>query len=387
VASFKDVTELVDKEKRLEAALKHRDAFLAVLGHEMRNPLAAISLSVDALRVLAQEGGSAAALDAVTVLEHQVKHCRRLLNDMLDTDRISRGVLKVDVSPLDVTTLAKQVVQDHQAMSREHGLRLEFAAGGPAVWVAGDAERLTQVLANLISNSCKFTPPSGLITVAVYSGPGGNVTVSVEDTGPGVLPEDLPHLFNAYWQSETRRTGAGLGLGLTLCKGIVEAHGGTIRAESEGVGKGLRVSVQLPRAKRGPAGGDAAEQRSGRGLPAHKVLLVEDNPMVSSAMRILMEFLGQEVKTAEDGPGALHAAREFQPDLVFCDISLPGGMDGYAVVRAFRNGEIGKVKRLIALTGLAGPEVESLAKEAGFDMLITKPIDPQHLRSILAEEL
>ncbi len=387
VAAMTDVTTLRTKERELAEALRHRDMFMRMLGHELRNPMAVISAAVGSVEIMAEEMGITPVVSSLSVAQREIDHLTRLLDDMLDIARITRGQLEIKREPVNLAAIAREAVEENEIARKDYGPRTVLNVESDGHWVEGDSQRLAQVLRNILTNSRKFTPVGGLITVILKRGDGDNAEIVLEDTGIGMGPDELSHLFEAFWQSPTSGNRSGLGLGLAISKEIVERHGGAIRAESEGRGMGLRTTISLPLAKHVAAAVSPPGAGKAAAMPSRRVLLIEDDPLVSEAMEILLGFLGQTVQVAHNGPDAIEAARLFKPDIVLCDLGLPGDMDGYAVARILATDSTIRPARLVALSGYAGHEERVRSKEAGFDVHLAKPVGVQNLRKLLAEAL
>jgi PAS domain S-box-containing protein len=378
----------VDDKRRAEEALKEadrrKDAFLAMLAHELRNPLAPVRSAVE---VLNRVGPAApAAGQAREMIERQVGHMARLIDDLLDVSRISRGKVLLREEPLDLARLVRAAVEDHRPLLKTAGLELtvEFPEG--PLPLSGDPTRLAQVVGNLLHNAAKFTDAGGRVQVRLAAETDGRTaTLSVRDSGIGMAAEILAQLFEPFSQADRSldRSRGGLGLGLALVKGLVELHGGTIRAASAGLGRGSEFTVRLPLnpdlSLPAPANGPAAAL-AGNAL---HVLIVEDNRDTAESLRLLLELQGYEVDVAFTGGAALESARRLRPDLVLCDIGLPGGMDGYEVARALRADPPRVPLHLIALSGYGQEEDQRRARQAGFDRHLTKPVDPGVLTQLL----
>jgi signal transduction histidine kinase len=367
----------------LHEAARRKDEFLALLGHELRNPLAPLQNALHVLRLRGADPPTVAW--AQDVAQRQVRLLTRLVDDLLDVSRIGRGKILLRREPLDLAGLVATAVEDYRRSLDGAGLTLVAEVPPAPVWVLGDPVRLAQVVANLLGNAVKFTDPGGRVEVAVAVDEAARqARVSVRDTGVGIEPDLLPRLFELYTQGDRslQRSRGGLGLGLALVKGLVELHGGGVRASSDGPGRGAHVAFWLPLAARGsapaetPSGGDQA----GRSL---RILVVEDNRDAAESLRMLLELARHQVVVAHTGPSGLEAARQFRPDVVLCDLGLPG-MDGLAVARALRADPATAGARLVALTGYGSDADHGRAREAGFDLHLVKPVDPKELHRALA---
>jgi signal transduction histidine kinase/ActR/RegA family two-component response regulator len=371
--------EAVDK---LREADRRKDEFLGMLSHELRNPLAPIR---NALYVLQRaEPGAPQAQRAREIANRQVTHLARLVDDLLDVTRIARGKIELRREALDLAALARRTAEDHRALMADRGLALSVDVAPGSLLVSGDATRLTQVLGNLLSNAAKFTPAGGRVTLAVRAERGA-AAVEVQDTGIGIDPALLAAVFDPFTQAEQTlaRSEGGLGLGLALVKGLVELHGGEVAAESGGPGRGACFRVLLPLlAERGRAAGGTGAAGAREGTARRRVLVVDDNRDAAESLAQLVELFGHDAVVAYDGPSAVERVRARQPDVVLCDLGLPG-MDGYEVAPALRAAGAGAA-RLIAVSGYARPEDVRRARDAGFDGHIAKPPDPDEIERLLA---
>ncbi len=369
----------VDARRRAEEALRdadrRKDEFLAVLAHELRNPLAPILNSAHLLRLTGAV--SPAQSRPLEVVERQVRHMSRLLDDLLDVSRISRGKVLLRREPMDLASVVRATTDDLRSLLEQHQLTLVLRVEAEPVPVLGDATRLAQVLGNLLQNARKFTNTGGHVTVTLRRDADAAV-LTVADDGIGMDAEILGRLFEPFSQADRTldRSGGGLGLGLALVRGLVALHDGTVTAASEGPGHGSTFTVRLPLAPELPA----ALPVHGTARPARRrrVLVVEDNADVAESLSLVLESFGHEVTVARNGPEAVDAARAQPPEIVLCDIGLPGGMDGYAVARALRAQQVQRM-HLVAVSGYGQAEDKARAAAAGFDRHLTKPLDPLRL--------
>jgi PAS domain S-box-containing protein len=373
-----DVTELREADRR-------KTEFLAVLSHELRNPLAPIRNSIYILDH--SDPGGDQARRAKAVIGRQVDHLTRLVDDLLDVTRIARGKIELRHATEDLSELVRRSGEDHRAMLHERGLSLKVNVPAEPSWVEGDATRLSQIIGNLLQNAAKFSPPGGAVELSLIRD-GGWAEIHVRDEGVGIDAEMLDKVFEPFVQADRTlaRSQGGLGLGLALVKGLAEMHGGTVRASSAGTSKGAEFVVRLPTispaaARPEPVATDAAPA-SGRRA---RVLVVEDNREVAESIAQLVELLGHDVEVAHDGPAALAKAHARPPDVVLCDIGLPG-MSGFDVARAFRSDPALRRARLVAVSGYALPEDRKEAVEAGFERHVAKPADPDEIERLLAPE-
>jgi signal transduction histidine kinase/CheY-like chemotaxis protein len=369
--------------KALQEAQRHKDEFLAVLGHELRNPLAPLRNALHVLHVRGADPPTVAWAHGVA--ERQTHLLTRLVDDLLDVSRISRGKILLRNEEVDLGRLIGSIVADHQRVIENSGLTLETDLPAGPVWVRGDPVRLTQVVGNLLNNAVKFTDPGGRVLVRVaLVDDGKRAQVTVRDTGIGIAPDMLPRVFELFAQAEQSRSRSrgGLGLGLALVRGLVELHGGEARAASAGPGQGAEFTIGLPVSQPAAAAGVAAAGD----IPARhplRILVVEDNRDAAETMRVLLELSGHQVVVAHSGSRGVESAREFRPEVVLCDLGLPG-MDGLAVARALRQDEATASAHLIAMTGYGSEADQQQCRDAGFDRHLTKPVDPEELQRILA---
>lgn len=375
------LAERMRNEQALRSADRRKDEFLATLGHELRNPLAPILNSLEILKLsgVAAEGGAA---QACAVMERQVSHLNRLVDDLLEVSRITRGVIEVKKQPQDLVALVCAAVDSSRPMFDGMRHELRFVAPGHPIFVAGDAVRLTQVFCNLMNNAAKYTNHGGHITVAIDADE-GHAVVSVKDDGIGIAPNLLSSVFDMFMQVDrsTRRAQGGLGIGLTLVKSLVGMHGGSVEARSDGPGLGSEFLVRLPRIPAVAAAADATRQVAP--LPARRILIVDDSRDGGESLSALLRVLGAEVSLVHSGRAALHAVESFRPDIVLLDIGLPG-MDGYEVARRIRANRANRGIMLIALTGWGQEEDRQRSAAAGFNHHLVKPADIDQLRHLLS---
>lgn len=361
-----------------DAANTAKDEFLAMLGHELRNPIGAIANAVhimdDEKRSASQDGM------ARRVIVRQTEMLKRIIDDLLDIGRALTGKINLDLQPLDLSACVTRAAETLAAAGKTARHRLNVNV--MPVWIRGDAARIEQVLTNLISNAITHTPANGDIRISVAQD-SGDAVITVRDTGMGIMPEALPRIFDLFYQEERRgdRPQGGLGIGLTLVRRLVELHGGTVTASSPGTGKGATFTVRIP-ATYAPANEAAPPAlpdpvRSRR----HKVLIVEDNLDARETLRAALELSGCDVQVAADGPAGIDSLNRWEPDTVIIDIGLPG-MDGNAVAREIR-ARAGARVQLIALTGYGLVQDEEEARAAGFDAHLVKPADLTRLTALM----
>jgi PAS domain S-box-containing protein len=361
---------------------RNKDRFLAMLSHELRNPLAPIR---NCLYVLdhAQAGDKQAKL-AMAIIHRQVGHMTRLIDDLLDVTRISRGKVHLQRQPLDLRDVVFRAVEDHRPAFGVRGVDLNVTVPEEAVPVNGDAVRLAQVIGNLLHNAAKFTPRGGetLLTLEIDTD-NTEAVLRVRDTGAGLAADMLPRVFDEFTQAEGAldRNPGGLGLGLALVRGLAILHGGSVSARSDGLGMGTEFTIRLP-----VGSGPFDVPAESRALPVRsprRVLVIEDNVDTAESLRHALELNGHTVDVAYDGPDGIRKAREFKPEVVVCDIGLPE-LDGYAVARALRADSTLRTAYLVALTGRALPEDKARARDAGFDRHLAKPPDLEALEIAIA---
>jgi two-component system CheB/CheR fusion protein len=385
--AFEDITEEKAREERLQRsenalreADRRKDEFLAVLSHELRNPLEPIRNSLYVLTHA--DPAREEARQARVIVDRQVTHLTRLVDDLLDVTRIMRGKIQLRRERVELGDLVRRTLDDHRASFERSGLGLEGRFESRSFWVEADPARLVQALSNLLGNAEKFTPKGGQVLVTLER-EGGNVILVVRDTGAGIAPEVRGHLFEPFTQAPQTmdRSRGGLGLGLAMVKGLVDLHGGTIGISSEGPGRGTEVSVSLPLEAQPAPVTTPTEPVPAR---CRKVLVIEDNVDSAESLMYALSISGHEVQVAYDGPTGLAFAREFRPEIVICDIGLPV-MDGYAVAKAFRAEPMLKGTYLIALSGYAQPDDLQRATRAGFDDHVAKPTRLEKLDRLLAK--
>lgn len=395
-----EITEKRQSEERLRIAMeeaqrasaqlleadRRKNEFLAVLSHELRNPLAPIRNSVYILE-RAIPGGEQAKR-AREVIDRQAQHMTRLIEDLLDVTRISRGKITLQRERVDLCALARGTAEDHRDVYARNAVALRVEVPDEPLWIHGDPTRLAQAIGNLLTNSAKFTSRGGETILTVAASTPHEATVRVKDNGAGMSAETLQHLFEPFVQAAQTidRTRGGLGLGLALVKGFVEMHGGTVAARSDGEGQGAELTITLPllvpvRPTLSVVPAPSAGTPAGR-----RVLIIEDNVDAADSLKEALELGGHEIAVAFSGPEGVEAARRVKPDVVLCDIGLPG-LDGYGVARALRADADPDVRSslLIALSGYALQEDVATSKEAGFDRHVAKPPSLTVLEKLLAE--
>jgi PAS domain S-box-containing protein len=374
-----DITERKRAEEVLREEDRRKAEFLAVLSHELRNPLAPIRNSIYLLENSAP--GSKQSTHAKEVIRRQTEHLTRLVDDLLDVTRISRGKILLKRTRVDLRDIVR-TADDLRSLFAQAGVDLRVDDASGPVWITADPARITQVLGNLLQNAVKFTPAGGSATVTLAS-KDDHAELRVRDTGVGMEPEKIQHMFAPFVQAEMTlaRTKGGLGLGLPLVKGLVELHGGTVEARSDGVDRGSEFLVRLPLAEMRPEA--HRDLLTAAAAAPREILVIEDNMDAGETLAEILEIAGHHVRVARDGRSGLDLAHEQHPDIVLCDIGLPD-IDGYEVARALRRDEALRGTRLVALSGYAQPEDRKMARDAGFDDHIAKPPDLDELMKIIA---
>jgi PAS domain S-box-containing protein len=388
VLIFRDVTEkrqadreLAESRASLQAADRRKDEFLAMLAHELRNPLAPMRNSLEIMR-LARDNRSVAD-QAISTMERQINQMVHLVDDLLDVARISRGKIALRRERIELRGVLEQAVELCRPIAENlrHDVRVSLPAG--PVYLQADAVRLSQVLSNLLHNACKYTEPGGRIDI-VAERRGEELVVCVRDTGIGIPPAMLPRVFEMFTQIDRtlERAQGGLGIGLTLARELVEMHGGTIEAHSDGPGRGTEMIVRLPLSVEQPADPERPSPAGGEAARACRILVVDDNEDSAESLSTLLAMRGHTTATAHDGPEAIEAAERFRPELVLLDIGLPR-MNGLEVCRRIREQAWGKTMIVVALTGWGQEEDRAKSKEAGFDHHLVKPVQIRELTTLM----
>jgi PAS domain S-box-containing protein len=378
-----DLAELVRtraERSEAEAANRMKDEFIAMLGHELRNPLGAISSAASVLFKLS-EGGDMSAR-ACDVIHRQTEHLTRMIEDLLDVTRARTGKIGLARVPLDVAEVAQRCLGTLGSTGKldQHVIKVD----ANSVWVSADPTRLEQMASNLISNAVKFTPPGGTLWVTVAR-EGADALLRVADTGVGISADLLPRIFDLFVQGERSldRKSGGLGIGLSLVRRLAELHDGRVEAQSAGPGEGSVFTVRLPALDRSTASRPSEAKAPAIDTPPRRIVLIEDNEDSREMLRVSLQMSGHEVGVAADGPSGLALVQRRAPDVVLVDVGLPG-MDGYEVARRIRAMPEGRRIRLIALTGYGQPDDRRRSRESGFDAHLVKPIDPACLMSALS---
>jgi signal transduction histidine kinase len=381
------VVESIEVNRALREADRHKDEFLAVVGHELRNPLATISNAIQLVRLRSladPELGS-----ATEVLEHQVQQMTRLIDDLVDVSRVRQGKIHLQSEVVDLRNVVALAVETSRPRidARKHHLGLSLPDW--ATEVDGDLSRLTQVVSNLLNNSAKYTEEGGRIELSLEAD-GDQAILRVSDTGVGIAPAMLPTIFDLFTQvpgNEDRSEG-GLGIGLSLVRNLIELHGGRVQARSAGLGHGSEFVVRLPLSRTGhpPTPTTARIPEEASGGPSRRILVIDDNRDAADTMAMLLRVIGHEARTAYDGPMALELAKQQPPEVVLCDISMPG-MNGLEVAYRLRH-ELGLRDTLIvAVTGYGQEEDKRRSQQADFDAHLVKPVSLEILKELLAREI
>lgn len=379
------------KESRLHAealreADRRKDNFLAMLAHELRNPLAPVRNAVEILRLANTTDPS--VTHARDVISRQVSHMARLVDDLLDVARIARNKIELRLDQCDLAEIVLQTAEDYRPTLATNGIDLVVDVPNQPVMMTGDATRLAQVFGNLLHNSGKFTPAGGTVTINIKLDESTNTAVvRVADTGIGLDPQVISQLFEPFTQADQSldREKGGLGLGLALVRGLIELHHGTVAAESAGVGQGSSFMVQLPLASRN----ETTESREFMAISestttTKRILVIEDYKDAAKTMQMLLELLGHVVQIAFDGPSGLKACQTFHPDVIISDLGLPGEMNGYEVARAIRRDPDLAKTYLIALSGYGQQDDRQKTDEAGFNDHLVKPVELDNLQQAMS---
>jgi CheY-like chemotaxis protein len=383
-ATGTDITERRRMEDALREQDRRKDEFLALLAHELRNPLAPLRNGLHVMRLAEDDPGTIA--QAREMMERQLAHMVRLIDDLLDVSRINRNKMELRRSRVLLADVISSAVEIARPMIDAAGHELAVSLPPEPVYLDADLTRLAQVFGNLLTNSAKYTRPGGHIRLAAERR-GRDVVVSVRDDGIGIPAASLRSIFDMFSQVDRsmERTAGGLGIGLALVKGLTEMHGGTVTAESAGVGQGSTFTVRLP-ALETPAERTADEpqrtQPSAAG-PGRRILVVDDNSDSARSMAGLLELLGNEVRTAHDGIAAVAAAEAFRPDVILMDVGMPR-LNGYEATRRIREQPWGRSPAIVALTGWGQDGDRVLSREAGCDAHLVKPVDIRDLEELLA---
>jgi signal transduction histidine kinase/CheY-like chemotaxis protein len=376
-----DLTELLDAQSsrdRAERESRTKDEFMAMLAHELRNPLGAIE---GAARVLETAGSSEGpAVRAREVIARQVRSLSRLVDELLEAGRVATGKISLTLAPVSFDELVTRAV----SQSTSAALDRHIEADVQPIWIKGDAVRIEQVVSNLVGNAVKYTAPGGHIRVSLTAD-GPHAVLRVEDDGVGIPADTLPRIFDLFVQGNATldRSQGGLGIGLTLVQRLVDLHRGTVTATSGGSGRGSTFTVRLPRVA--PPEQRTADTRVEAKPPRQRVLVIEDNQDAREMYRLILELDGHEVLEAEDGASGLAVLKGERPDVALIDIGLPQ-LDGYELARRFRAEPSGEGTVLVALTGYGSPDDREESRRAGFDYHLIKPVSPDSILQLLHKE-
>jgi CheY-like chemotaxis protein len=372
-----DLNRRLAKLAETAAANQAKDRFLADLSHELRDPLAPIRTSV---ALLDRAGtGDPVIRQAKDIIDRQVARITRLVDDLLDASRLAQGRITLAREEADLADLVETVAASHQRHLEEAGVCLEVTLPVAPLRVAGDPARLAQMVDRLLDNAGRFTPSGGRVALGLEREAAGQVVLTIQDTGAGMDAATVAALFEPPARNGG---GPGLGLSLALVRGLAALHGGTIAAHSDGPGQGSRFTLRLPLVQ-APAPGPPVPVPLTAATRARRILIVEDLSDAAITMELLLEMLGHTVEAAPDGVTGLDKAASFRPEVILCDIGLPGRLDGYGVARSVRAMPALADIHLIALTGFNAPEDKERARQAGFDLHLTKPVDPAALERLL----
>jgi len=376
VTDLSELLEARSERDRAERDSRRKNEFLAMLAHELRNPLGAIRGAVGVLERVDPKNGS--AIRAREVIGRQVGHLSHLVDDLLDVERVVSGKIRLDRHPLDMAEIVRRTIA---GFTGNAGLDRHIEINTEPIWIDGDSVRLEQVLTNIVTNAVKYSSPGARIVVSLRA-EDNDAVLSVEDTGFGIAPDLLPSIFEMFVQAERTldRAQGGLGIGLTLVRRLVELHGGTVSATSEGLGHGSTFTVRLPQV----AGRSAAADLSTppETTTPKRVLLIEDNRDAREMFRLILEHAGHNVVEAEDGVRGLELLETENPEVAIIDIGLPG-LDGYEVAKRIRATPNGQAMMLLAFTGYGFPSDHERSAESGFDHHLVKPVDPHLLARLV----
>ncbi len=380
-----DINDQKHAEEALKEANRRKDEFLAMLAHELRNPLTPIRTGLHILRMT--QADDATIHRVQHVMEQQVHHLSRLVDDLLDVSRITRGKIVLRKERVDLATGVSHAVETVRSLMDSQNHTLTITLPPETVHLEADPTRLEQILVNLLNNAAKYTRPGGHVNLTVER-VNSTAVIRVRDTGVGMPADLLPKVFDLFTQADRTldRAQGGLGIGLTLVRRLVQMHGGSIEAYSEGPGQGSEFVVRLPALPKLPSEDEVVRTALPRPHESLRVLVVEDDSAVAQMLKMLLELWGHEVRVECDGPTALVADRTFQPEVILLDIGLPG-MNGYEVARQLRQRQGRERPLLVAVTGYGSREDKRQAHKVGFDLHLTKPIDPDQLAALLASRL
>jgi PAS domain S-box-containing protein len=375
--------QLQEQANQLAGEARSKDEFLAMLAHELRNPLAPLCNGIDVLRNVPPSGEQ--AKQVLDMMEEQAHNLVRLIDDLLDVSRITRGKLELRRQAVALSKIITNAIQTAEPLIHANGHKLTVTQPWESLHVHGDPTRLTQVVSNLLNNAARYTPQGGKILLTTER-VGDGVAIRVKDNGAGIASEMLPRVFEIFVQANNslNRTHGGLGLGLTLVKSLVEMHGGTVEVTSDGLGKGSEFTVRLPLLQASDVVREEANALPGvrRAFPCHRILVVDDLRSAASTVALILRSRGQQVRTAASGTEALAMIEQDKPELILSDISMPE-MTGYELAQEIRRRPEWNDIRLVAVTGYGQESDRKAAKEAGFNDHLVKPISTTHLECLL----
>ncbi len=378
VAAVSDITDRRRLEEQLRDADRRKDEFLAVLAHELRNPLAPMQNAVRILEVKAP--GHAQVQSATQILRRQVGHMARLVDDLLEISRITGDRIRFEPEPVDLSVVVTNAAEAVRPAVDAAGQVLIVSLSERAQFVQGDIVRLTQVITNLLTNANKYTPPAGRISIELADS-AGEARIRVADTGIGIAPAMRDRVFDMFVQLDAahEHSRGGLGIGLTLAKRLVDMHGGRIEIHSDGEGRGSAFTVCLPLTAHAPKAREATKSFPN----AARILVADDNTDAAESLAVVLESAGHTVRVSYDGASAVHSMGSFSPEVAILDIGMPR-MDGYEAARRIRGLPQGPECVLVALSGWGQSDDKRRAREAGFDAHLTKPVDPEALLQVIA---
>ena len=386
--NIRDITQRKQMERRIGEQAKEladgsrrKDEFMAMLSHELRNPMAPI---FNALQLIGQDGcENELQREARGVIERQVRHLSRLVDDLLEVSRIATGRIRLHTERVDVNGIVQKAVERVRPNIERRHQELSVTLADRVAWLEADTTRLEQVVGNLLNNASKYNNPGGQIRLSVVS-QDHHAVIRVQDNGIGMPPELLPHVFDLFTQADRSldRSEGGLGIGLALVKSLVELHRGTVEVHSEGIGRGSEFVVRLPIATEMQAQQESAPAQPTTATESLRVLVVDDSVDAAQMCAMLLRLWGHEVRTAHNGPDALQRATGFHPHVILCDIGLPD-MDGYEVARHIRQNPHLSGVRLVAVTGYGQDSDRQRSDEAGFDYHLVKPVELLDLKGLL----
>jgi PAS domain S-box-containing protein len=382
VAAIINVSDRRRAEEALREANSRKDAFLATLAHELRNPVAALRNAVTLLSLPRTDAAVRDRADAI--VDRQLKQLVRLVEDLLDVSRISRGQLQLRLARTTLAEVIQSAVESTSLALGAASQEVEVLLPDESIELEADTERLSQVFVNLLTNATKYTPAGGKITISAVA-TAEDVTVTVTDTGIGIPSDMLESVFGMFIQvhSTSDRASGGLGIGLTLVRSIVDLHGGTVTAESHGTDRGSTFRVRLPLVQQGIRQAEPAPSPSAEAAVSKRVLIADDNLDAAESLQLWLQLAGHDVQIAGNGMEALRVAADFKPDVALLDLGMPG-LSGFDVARRIRDSAWGSDMVLVALTGWGQDEDRKQSAEAGFDHHLTKPIAPEAIESLIA---